>query len=167
MDVDNRHFIFIRANTIFLFFLPLILFESGASFLASFFAFIFFLHFLPSFLAFIFCFVVSFVCSLPSLPSSLPPSCARASTMGTPQEGAVSFRFAYFFLSSAHTLYKSIHTLRVCVPVWQGTASRRSRFSKTFRRFWCSRSSEPSSQVRRKSRVCPAKELCRTPKETY
>ncbi len=29
MDVDNKHFIFIRANTIFLFFLPLILFESG------------------------------------------------------------------------------------------------------------------------------------------
>lgn len=29
MDVDNRHFIFIRANSIFLFFLPLILFESG------------------------------------------------------------------------------------------------------------------------------------------
>jgi hypothetical protein len=29
MDVDNKHFIFIRANSIFLFFLPLILFESG------------------------------------------------------------------------------------------------------------------------------------------
>ena len=29
MGVDNKHFIFIRANTIFLFFLPLILFESG------------------------------------------------------------------------------------------------------------------------------------------
>ncbi|EKX35175.1 hypothetical protein GUITHDRAFT_118616 [Guillardia theta CCMP2712] len=29
MGVDNKHFIFIRANSIFLFFLPLILFESG------------------------------------------------------------------------------------------------------------------------------------------